>query len=544
MKNIHKPALTLLTTLFSTPLLAQTLDSGSLSREAEQQAVQVSQKIAEITPLAESRDESDPTPLAVKRIQFEGNQLFDQATLDKVVAQVGEIQTFGQLRAAMNRVSEFYQQQGYPLVLLSLPPQKVPDGVVRVQVLESKVSQFIVENQSRLRENVVQGYLQKIPQNQPLYQPNSERALLLMKDLAGTDYIGYRLAKGEQVGESILGVELQPAKLISGNLMTDNHGSKTTGEWRTRANVNFNSLFGRGERVALQAMSSFKGLNYGRIGLELPLGYDGLSLSSNYAHTRYELGGAFRKLNAEGTADSVDLGLRYPLIRTNNKNLWLSVGGEHRKLKDEVEATQTVTHKRLVSGNFSLNGNIDGASGSTQFGLTNTVGRLAIQSADARELDARSAKTQGGYYKLNLNVSRTQFLSDRWTAIASLNAQWANKNLDSAEQMSLGGADAISAYHSGDLSVDKGLTGQLELRYALNNFISLSGFYDVGVGKVRAKPYTDQKNRFVLQDVGVGVNANYKGFFLQSKVAYAINNPLKERKLRTPRVWLKLGYVF
>lgn len=544
MKNINKPAFALLTTLLSTPLLAQSLDSGSLAREAEQQAVQVSQKIAEIPPLAESRDESDPTPLAVKRIQFEGNQLFDQTALDKVVAEFGEIQTLGQLRAVMNRVTAFYQAQGYPLVLLSLPPQKVPDGVVRVQVLESKVSRLALENQSRLRENVVQGYLQKIPQNQPLYQPTSERALLLMKDLAGTDYVGYRLAKGEQVGESILGVELQPAKLISGNVMSDNHGSKTTGEWRTRASLNLNSLFGRGERVALQAMSSFKGLNYGRVGLELPLGYDGLSLSSNYAHTRYELGGAFRNLNAEGTADSVDVGLRYPLLRTNSKNLWLSAGGEHRKLKDEVNSTHTDTRKRLISGNFALNGNIDGANGSTQFGLTNTFGRLAIQSADARELDARSAKTQGGYYKLNLNASRTQFLSEQWTAIASLNAQWANKNLDSAEQMSLGGAEAISAYHSGDLSVDRGLTGQLELRYALNNLVSFSGFYDVGAGKVRAKPYIQEKNHFVLQGAGVGVNINYKGFFLQSKVAYAINNPLKERNLRTPRVWLKLGYSF
>lgn len=476
MKHLHKPAFALLTTLISTPLLAQSQDAGSLAREAEQQAVQVSQKIAEIPPLAESRDESDPTPLAVKQIQFEGNQLFDQTALSAVAAQVGEIQTFGQLRAAMNRVTEFYQAQGYPLVLLSLPPQKVPDGVVRVQVLESRVSELAVENQSRLRDAVVQAYLQAIPKNQPLYQPHSERALLLMKDLAGTDYIGYRLAKGEQVGESVLGVELQPAKAVSGNLMTDNHGSKSTGEWRTRASVNLNSLFGRGERIALQAMSSFKGLNYGRVGLEMPLGYNGLSLSSNYSHTRYELGGAFRHLNAEGTSDGIDLGLRYPLIRSNSKNLWLSVGTEHRKLKDEVNSTQTDTRKRLVSGNFSLNGNWDNASGSTQFGLTSTFGRLAIQSGDAREIDARSARTQGGYYKLNLNASRTQFLSERWTATVGMNAQWANKNLDSAEQLSLGGADAVAAYHSGDLSVDRGAIGQLELRYALNNVVSFSGF--------------------------------------------------------------------
>lgn len=544
MKNINKSALTLLTTLISTPLLAQSQDAGSLAREAEQQAVQVSQKIAEIPPLAESRDESDPTPLAVKQIQFEGNQLFDQTALSAVAAQVGEIQTFGQLRAAMNRVTEFYQAQGYPLVLLSLPPQKVPDGVVRVQVLESRVSELAVENQSRLRDAVVQAYLQAIPKNQPLYQPHSERALLLMKDLAGTDYIGYRLAKGEQVGESVLGVELQPAKAVSGNLMTDNHGSKSTGEWRTRASVNLNSLFGRGERIALQAMSSFKGLNYGRVGLEMPLGYNGLSFSSNYSHTRYELGGAFRHLNAEGTSDGIDLGLRYPLIRSNSKNLWLSVGTEHRKLKDEVNSTQTDTRKRLVSGNFSLNGNWDNASGSTQFGLTSTFGRLAIQSGDAREIDARSARTQGSYYKLNLNASRTQFLSERWTATVGMNAQWANKNLDSAEQLSLGGADAVAAYHSGDLSVDRGAIGQLELRYALNNVVSFSGFYDVGVGKVRAKPFVNEKNHFILHGGGVGLNAYYKGFFLQSKVAYHANNALEGKKLRQPRMWLKVGYSF
>lgn len=82
-------------------------------------------------------------------------------------------------------------------------------------------------------------------------------------------------------------------------------------------------------------------------------------------------------------------------------------------------------------------------------------------------------------------MSRTQFITPKFSLTGSLNGQWANKNLDSAEQMSLGGSDSVAAYHSNNVSADSALVAQFEGRYAFSPAFALGAFYDVGRGKLR-----------------------------------------------------------
>lgn len=536
--------------LLSLVAQAETLpNAGSLSREVEekptfqpQQAVKKEEKIATVS------NEQDGISIAVRRIEIIGNTAIATENLT-AYTQVVENQTItlGQLREVAAKITEHYQTEGYPLAEAVLPPQKIIDGVVTIRVSEGVVSGAKVKNSSRLKDQVVQNYVaQAFHAGQPLRNQTSERALLLIRDLAGINEVNYSLSEGEKAGETLLVANLADAPLFNGSLSAENYGGKSTGEYRTRANLYLNSLFGYGERISLQGMSSFKGVNNGRVGLEAPLGYQGLQLHSSFSHTHYELGGAFKALNASGTANTFDYGLRYPLIRSNDKNLWLAVGGDNRQLVDKVKSTQTETRKRIHSGNISLSGSIQdslGFGGFTQFSLQNTLGHLRILTADVRTFDAISAKTAGGYYKLNASLNRIQYITPKWSLYAGLNLQWANKNLDSGEQLSLGGVDAVSAYHSNDISVDSGIIGQLELRYALNPYLTLSGFYDVAKGKPRAKPYLNEKNSVNLHGGGVGLYANYKGFNLQTKVAWR-GSETKSGNNRNPQVWLKVGYSF
>lgn len=542
--NIKPTQTALLVSAFfaSSISLADTPNAGSLDRDAKEAVVAIPTAKIEAPQLLSLQDESDNTPLVVKHIHFTGNGRFEQAALDNVVAQAGNIETLGQLRAAMNLVNQFYQDQGYPLVLLNLPPQAVENGEVVVQVLEGKVGELAIENHSRLSDNVVNRYLAAVPLNEVFYQPTAERTLLLMKDLAGTSQISYQFAAGKAESETALSTYLEQAKLINGSIMADNYGSKSTGEWRTRLNLALNSLFGRGEQISLQGMSSFKGVNYGNLGVVMPIGYHGLSLTANVSQTAYDLGGNFKALDATGTAKTAEVGLRYPILRSNENNIWLNMGGDVRRLRDEVRATNTLTDKHLKQAKIGLSASFEKPFGVTRFDWTNQFGKLTIDSADARAIDAVSAKTQGGYYKLNTSLSHTQYLGQRWQLIGSVNFQWANKNLDSAEQLSLGGADGVAGYHSGDLSVDRGAIAQANLRYLVNQYIALDGFYNAGRGNVRAKPYNNDQNRFILHSYGVGVSAQYKGFFVESKLAW--HDSTKFNRDRNPRVWVRGGYSF
>ena len=62
-----------------------------------------------------------------------------------------------------------------------------------------------------------------------------------------------------------------------------------------------------------------------------------------------------------------------------------------------------------------------------------------------------------------------------------LSAQVASRNLDSSEQLYLGGATAVRAYPQGEGSGDRGALGTLELRYHTNvPGLTLSTYFDAG----------------------------------------------------------------
>lgn len=540
--NIKLPLVLL--TCFPIVATAQTLDAGSISRQAEQEATVPSSK--EIAPKSTAGTISqDTTPIEVRAIELKGRSLLSEQKLQPLLDEyIGKTTTLGGLQQLAHRIGQIYHAEGYPFAMVVVPRQSIEQGKVVLQVMEGQINEVVVNNQSRLSNQVANQYMKDVIQpNQAMKQADAEKAVLLMQQLAGTQAINYR--RNVQGNSNQMVVDLAPAPLVDGFVQLDNYGSKSTGKTRTRAGINLNSPFGRGERISAQAMSSFKGVNYGRLSVDAPIGYRGLSTSLGVGHTRYDLGGAFKDLDATGNATSADWSLRYPLVLSNQHNVSLFGGMEYRKLKDEVGATDTVTRKNLRSANVGVSGWSRYGSGVTQFNLTNTFGHLNIKSADALAIDEVSAKTDGSYYKLNASLSRTQYFTPKFSAKLGVTGQWANKNLDSAEQLSLGGADAVSAYHSNDVSADQGVIGQLVLSYAVSPYVSVSAFYDYGRAKLRHNPYVDSvKNSVHMHGGGIGLDAQYKGFFAETKLAFAGKNGDLADVRKDKQWWLKVGYQF
>ena len=531
--------------------VAQSLpDAGSISREVDSaEFAPPSARLAvPDAPQISPSPAADSAPFLVREIRIEGAQALPTAALRALVApSEGRQLSLGDLRALADRISARYAEAGLPLARAFVPPQSVENGVVVIRVLEGKPGAVKLENASRLSDAQVRRYLAKaVPPGEPLRQARSERALLLLKDLPGVSDVRYRLEPDENGGETALVASLDKAPLFSGSVSAENYGSRSTGRLRTRVGIDVNSPFGFGEKFSVQGMSSFKGVDFVSLGAEAPVGQDGLIVGTNLSHTRYDLGGSFRALDAHGNANKAEISARYPLLRSNDRNLWLTGGGEYRGLRDVVGATKTSTRKELGAVNFGLNGSFQDsllAGGQTRFSFSNTLGNLRFKSADAKAIDAASVKTAGSYYKLNVSAGHTRYFSPQWSASANVSAQWTNKNLDSAEQFSLGGPYAVAAYHSNDVSADHGIIGQLDVRYAVNPYVSLSAFYDAGWAKLRHKPFGDGRNSISLHGGGFGIATYYKGFNLQSKVAWRGS---KDRFSddRSPQWWLNFGYSF
>ncbi len=115
-----------------------------------------------------------------------------------------------------------------------------------------------------------------------------------------------------------------------------------------------------------------------------------------------------------------------------------------------------------------------------QYDLTGYQGKLGLDSDYARLIDT-IADVEGSYTKGVLNFKYVQGFDNRWDLLVKGQAQVASRNLDSSEDIYLGGANAIRAYPQGEASGDQGVVGTAELRYKTGvPGLVLSTYLDAG----------------------------------------------------------------
>ena len=141
---------------------------------------------------------------------------------------------------------------------------------------------------------------------------------------------------------------------------------------------------------------------------------------------------------------------------------------------------------------------------------------------------------------------RLQSLPAGFNLMAHLSWQQANKNLDSSEKLSLGGASGVRAYPSGEATGDEGGLAQLELRYDAGAYTPYA-FMDAGRITVNAKPVVAGDNRRSLSGGGLGLRYQRQAWSADVALAW---RSLGGRSLSEtnsdpkPRVWLNVEYRF
>ncbi len=98
--------------------------------------------------------------LVVKTFEFTGNALFSERHLsDQLKSYIGRRVTLADLYEAADRIAAFYNDQGYTLATVNLPPQKVSDGKVLLQISEGRVASVVIDGNERYQAEHLRRYL-------------------------------------------------------------------------------------------------------------------------------------------------------------------------------------------------------------------------------------------------------------------------------------------------------------------------------------------------------------------------------------------------
>ena len=522
-----------------TALAATNLPQTDVEMPAKPQGVAIESHL----PTAEGGSTAAAFQLARVEIEQDGTAIGNAALDETAAPYLRRTLSEADINDLLAALTHCARRGGYPAAAAYLPPQTHTDGTLTIRLIAGRYGKITIENSADISDGKIRRMARAIREGAPIEGRRLETALYNIAALGGIEAAGL-LSPGQDFGTSNLTIRVKDGKRQTFVLYSENYGSETSGRYRYGLQGILDNLKKSGDRLNLALTRSNKDRHNYSLSYSYPIGADGTVIGLGISRMDYELGGAFRRLGAEGTADTLSLFAATPLWRTSNSALSLAYGWDWRKLNDEYKNVGLKLEKHSSTVHIGLKGEERKNRTALHYDLTAYAGRLTPDSYWARVQMAR-AGTEGSFTKAVLNFNLRQALGDRWSLNVKAQAQKAGANLDSSEELYLGGANGVRAYPQGEASGDNGILGSLELSYRTGvPNLTVSTYLDIGHVQYANDGVGGNET---LKGWGLGITYNRPGdYFLRLDWARRIGLPESASDAATARnrLWFMVGKVF
>lgn len=418
----------------------------------------------------------DERRVKVENFTITGNTVFTESVLKDLLADlVGTALTLKEIYGAADRLTEYYQKHGYSLCTVTVPAQRMADGILRLEVIEGRVGKLLFTGNQRYSEAFLQRHFKPLEPMTILRLDDLERELLLLNDMPGL-MVRSALVPGEEYGSTDVQLDTKETPFAA-NATLDNQGRDVVGLWRIGADFTINSPGKFGDILTLGYTNSQSNLlRQGRLNYGFPINHDGSRLNLNYSRAEYDVGGDFSELGISGASETARLQLNRPILRTRNRNLAWTLGLAHVVGQSETDLSTVPLSDDEI--NFFETG--------LDFSRRNkSGGQSTLAALLATNLQSNPDGTDGAALPVNLklNGSHEHILGKGWSAALRGEALLCDDTLPDSNKYGLGGTASIRGFVSSSVRGDQGGFGSLELRrqlqYKTAN-VQLRGFMDAG----------------------------------------------------------------
>ena len=445
------------------------------------------------------------------------------------------------LNMAVAEITACFRKNGYPAATAYLPQQASKDGTIQIDVEVGRYGKIIIENGSSLKTKVVERLSSVLHEGEIIRTKKLETVLHNIIDLGGVRAGGI-MRPGTAIGETDIVIRVEDGKRDSYVLYSENHGSKSSGRYRYGVVANWYEMAGVGDHLAINgSVSNEEQHNYG-IQYDQLIGKDGTKLGISVSRTDYELGSHYSAIGAVGEATTVGVNGSTPLWKTSTSRMGVYYGWDYRKLQDELREFDYLIEKHSNAFYLGINGMENISKTNLNYDLTFYAGRLSYDDAHIGSIPLQ-AENDGKYSKALLNISALHRFDRNVDLLVKAQVQQAGNNLDSSEQIYLGGANAVRAYPQGEASGDEGYQATAELRYHTKvPGLKLSTFFDIG--HVKYTQNGSMPGGTTLKGWGIGIAYNEpNGYWARVDYARRIglakdaSDDAKDRD----RIWFVVG---
>lgn len=453
----------------------------------------------------------------LNKIVLKGNTVYNDKKLLKLADNIiGKDIYLEDVMDYVVELSRFYQRNGYLTSYAYIEPQEIDNGVVVINIKESKIAAKEVSGNRWEKEwylkNIVLG-------RKGLNYGDVFNARTLqgnMKDMNMEAYLkGSAEISKNKNDDTVIKLNVVDRLPINLDLAWDDFGRDYTGRQRFTAIAGIDNVLGYGDKLYGGAILSSGSAGI-LAGYQVPVNKYGTKLSFDYQYAKVNLGGPYQGMGINGNASTYGLRLTHPLINTATKSLIASVG------VDAVSTKTTGTDMAAALADYSLRVLRTGLYGMFDDKHGRTIGSIGVDMG-TNALGASGNIDNGQqsvFYKIIGSLSRIQRLPKECLAVARVNGQYSPQSLFFSEQMYLGGAYSLRGYQPSELMGDYGVAGTFEIRTPVPGLkqvlpkkvkywadrVKLVAFYDWGYVNAYNDQYIYATN--FLSSVGMGTYVN------------------------------------
>jgi hemolysin activation/secretion protein len=483
---------------------------------------------APAVPAAQAAVQATPEPqrkVDIAEYIVRGNTVLDARAIERAVTPfLGPERTLSDVEAARDALLAAYQAAGYQSVYVDLPEQQVTQGIVFLQVNETRVGRVRVvgaeynspldvrEQVPALKEGSVPNFTQAQAELTALNRGPKRQVMPLVR-------------QGSLPGTMDVDLKVDDSSPWRASAGLNNDYSADTRKLRASVSLGHDNLWQLGHSASISFFGAPQDLSQTQVfsaSYNAPFAGTHWALEAN-AYTSDSNVATVGGTSVLGKGHSVGLKAIYTLPNAGDWWHAFSVGVDFKNNKEalQLKGTGDTVPLKYAPITLSYTGLRQSEKSQYGVGVSLVVGTSSSfrYGSDWAAFDYKRYKSSPSFMVLKTDLNGTHTFDGGQQLAFRVNAQMTDSPLVSSEQIAGGGMNSVRGYLSAEATGDYGVVGSLELRSQPLTFLGrwveswrVYGFADAARLRLKS-PLPEQADKFQLASVGVGTTFKVGSYF-------------------------------
>lgn len=447
----------------------------------------------------------------VREILLRGNQAIETEKLRSFITPFeGRDLTLTEANQLAGQIEREYRRRGYITTLAYLPPQRIENQTLLVEVLEGRLGALHIEGNRWFSKETIRRQW-GLKKGRVLRYRDLERAVRRLNESPDRE-IRVILRPGEETGFTDVYLKVKDEFPLHGNFQFDNQGTRPSGRRR------FGFTFRHNDWL-IPDSTLLTGTTFGQSFASvfahylIPVNSFGTKLIAGFSHSQVRPQREFKGSDVHGISATYSVTLRQTLLDSERWSSHASFGFD---IKDgrtrDTSGVRRRDRPRILRTDFELTERdtrgIINVSNQFSFGIKG-LGALGENNPLAGRAGA-----EPNFFTYSGKLSRSLVLPFKTQAVFKFETQLSPHKLIPQEEFYLGGADTVRGYPEGDYLADQGISFSFEYlvpfffvpkdwklprsQIPLWRQLEMVFFYDEAYGQLRGPSSAELKQRHLI----------------------------------------------